>query len=50
MYAIDIYKFTNDYTLNTAENIIEKANVLIIEEIKNNVQISVNYELKLVDL
>lgn len=44
------YKFTNDYTLNTAENIIEKANVLIIEEIKNNVQISVNYELKLVDL
>ncbi|AMP98983.1 hypothetical protein AY601_2082 [Pedobacter cryoconitis] len=44
------YKYSNSYTLNTAGNVLQNANVVIIEEVKNNVQITVNYELKLVDL
>lgn len=44
------YRYTQNTTINTKENIITKAELTITEEVKNNVQIVVNYELKQVDL
>lgn len=44
------YKYIYEYKLNKENSVIEKANIEIIEEVKNNVQVIVNYELKLVDL
>jgi len=44
------YNYRQSYSINTRENVINKAEVVITEEIKNNVQIVINYELKLIDL
>ncbi|MDQ0970086.1 hypothetical protein QFZ20_005489 [Flavobacterium sp. W4I14] len=44
------YSFNQSYTVNKDENVISEADIVIVEEIKNNVQITINYELKLVDL
>lgn len=42
--------FQGDVILNTDETIVEKAHYTITEEVKNNVQLVINYELKRVDL
>ncbi|MFD2583954.1 hypothetical protein ACFSR6_15745 [Pedobacter vanadiisoli] len=44
------YAYNQSFTINNEENLISEANIVIVEEVKNNVQITVNYDLKLVDL
>jgi hypothetical protein len=44
------FEIKHKLTFNTKENVIEKGEVLIIEEVKNNVQIVINYELKRVQV
>ncbi|WP_293785983.1 hypothetical protein [uncultured Pedobacter sp.] len=44
------YTYNQNFTINKEENVISEANIVLVEEIKNNVQITVNYDLKLVEL
>lgn len=44
------YRFSQSYTIDTKQNVITSADISITEEVKNNVQINITYEIKLVEL
>lgn len=44
------YNYSQQYTIDKGDNVVTEADIVITEEVRNNVQIAINYELKLIDL